>query len=107
MNSLIDLRECQTPSRWHSFRMLSRTFPSSALVKLWMNTLPPPLGMGHSLTSITHPTTTSSSMYVLGMMPPTHQPFPREVTEFCQTLQVQSHLEMPRILVQLGHIQRT
>ena len=30
-----------------------------------------------------------------------------EVTEFRQPLQVQSHLEMPRILVQLGHIQRT
>ena len=29
------------------------------------------------------------------------------LTEFRQTLQVQSHLEMPRILVQLGHIQRT
>ena len=29
------------------------------------------------------------------------------VTEFRQTLQVQSHLEMPRILVQLGHTQRT
>ena len=27
--------------------------------------------------------------------------------EFRQPLQVQSHLEMPRILVQLGHIQRT
>ena len=73
MNSLIYLRECQTPSRWHSFRMLSRTFPSSALLKHWMNTLLPPLGMGHSLSSITHPTTTSSSMHVLGMMPPTHQ----------------------------------
>ena len=78
MNSLTDLRECQTPSRWHSLRMLSRTFPSSALLKLWMNTLPPPLGMDHSLTSITHPTTTSSSMHVLGMMPPTHQPLPKE-----------------------------
>ena len=43
-----------------------------------MNTLPLPLGMGHSLTSITHPTTTSSSMHVLGMMPPTHQPLPKE-----------------------------
>ena len=32
---------------------------------------------------------------------------PHEVTEFRQPLQVQSHLEMPRILVQLGHIQRT
>ena len=31
----------------------------------------------------------------------------RLVTEFRQPLQVQSHLEMPRILVQLGHTQRT
>ena len=30
-----------------------------------------------------------------------------EMTEFRQTIQVQSHLEMPGILVQLGHIQRT
>ena len=29
------------------------------------------------------------------------------VTEFRQPLQVQSHLEMSRILVQLGHTQRT
>ena len=29
------------------------------------------------------------------------------LTEFHQPLQVQSHLEMPRILVQLGHIQHT
>ena len=29
------------------------------------------------------------------------------LTEFRQPLQVQSHLEMPRILVQLGHIQCT
>ena len=29
------------------------------------------------------------------------------LTEFHQPLQVQSHLEMPGILVQLGHIQRT
>ena len=29
------------------------------------------------------------------------------VTEFRQPLQVQSHLDMLRILVQLGHIQRT
>ena len=78
MNSLTCQRECQTPSRWHSFRMLSRTFPSSALLKLWMNTLPPSLGMGHSLTSTTHPTIASSSMLVLGMMPPIHQPLPKE-----------------------------
>ena len=31
----------------------------------------------------------------------------RLVTEFRQPLQVQSHLEMPRILVQLGHTQHT
>ena len=37
-----------------------------------------------------------------------NQPFvPGGLTEFRQPLQVQSHLEMPRILVQLGHIQRT
>ena len=30
-----------------------------------------------------------------------------DVTEFRQPLQVQSHLEVPGILVQLGHIQRT
>ena len=29
------------------------------------------------------------------------------VTEFRQPLQVQTHLEMPGILVQQGHIQRT
>ena len=34
-------------------------------------------------------------------------PSRRGVTEFRQPLQVQSHLEMPRILVQLGHIHRT
>ena len=31
----------------------------------------------------------------------------KALTEFRQPLQVQSHLEMPRILVQLGHTQRT
>ena len=30
-----------------------------------------------------------------------------QLTEFRQPIQVQSHLEMPGILVQLGHIQRT
>ena len=33
MNSLIYLRECHTPSRWHSFRMLSRTFPQLSIVE--------------------------------------------------------------------------
>ena len=32
---------------------------------------------------------------------------PELMTEFRQPLQVQSHLEMPVILVQLGHTQRT
>ena len=32
---------------------------------------------------------------------------PMRLTEFRQPIQVQSHLEMPGILVQLGHIQRT
>ena len=36
-----------------------------------------------------------------------HESHPTGLTEFRQPLQVQSHLEMPRILVQLGHIQRT
>ena len=35
------------------------------------------------------------------------QQTPSSLTEFRQPLQVQSHLEMPRILVQLGHTQRT
>ena len=34
-------------------------------------------------------------------------PSSREVTEFRQPIQVQSHLEMPGILVQLGRIQHT
>ena len=36
-----------------------------------------------------------------------HHLHPYQLTEFRQPLQVQSHLEMPRILVQLGHTQRT
>ena len=38
--------------------------------------------------------------------PPVGSVLPK-MTEFRQTLQVQSHLEMPGILVQLGHIQHT
>ena len=39
---------------------------------------------------------------------PDMQPeFHYRMTEFRQPLQVQSHIEVPRILVQLGHIQRT
>ena len=50
--------------------------------------------------------------YIMGSEEPSYQALPRSVlrdhvTEFRQPLQVQSHLEMPRILVQLGHIQHT
>ena len=41
---------------------------------------------------------------------PENIPSPQDdasLTDFRKPLQVQSHLEMPRILVQLGHIQRT
>ena len=78
MNLLTTLRECQTLLRWHFFRMLSKTSPSSVQLKCWMNTPLLPLGMGHSLTATNYPTTISSSMHVLGMMPPTHQPIRRE-----------------------------
>ena len=78
MNTLTYLRECQNPSRWHFLRMLSRTFPSSVLLKPLMNTPSPPLEMGYSHTSTIHPTTISSSMLVLGMTQPIHQLLPRE-----------------------------
>ena len=51
---------------------------------------------------------------ILQMMPMVRKPSYQNLisndgllTEFRQPLQVQSHLEMPRILVQLGHTQRT
>ena len=78
MNLLTYLRECQTLSRWNFFRMLLKTSLSSVWLKHWMNTPLPPLGMVHSLTSTTYPRTIFSSMHVLDMMPPTHQPLPRE-----------------------------
>ena len=49
--------------------------------------------MAHGENNLKHLTTPTQCGYI--------------VTEFRQTLQVQSHLEMPGILVQLGHIQRT
>ena len=52
------------------------------------------------------------SHFLLWFMIPCFTPDPAPsndipLTEFRQPLQVQRHLEMPRILVQLGHIQRT
>ena len=58
--------------------MLSRTFHISALLKPLMNTPPPPLEMDHSHTLPKHPTTSFSSMHVLGMMQPTLQILPGE-----------------------------
>ena len=49
-----------------------------------------------------------SNQHAVNNDTPDYEKFrPYFVTEFHQPLQVQSHLEMPRILVQLGHIQRT
>ena len=45
--------------------------------------------------------------FVTSTMSDPDEPQSFQVTEFRQPLQVQSHLEMPRILVQLGHTQRT
>ena len=45
--------------------------------------------------------------YALFVSPSNKKGPKKALTEFRQPLQVQSHLEVPRILVQLGHIQRT
>ena len=48
----------------------------------------------------------SGSVVILEKLMHDHS-YPAGLTEFRQPLQVQIHQEMPRILVQLGHIQRT
>ena len=48
---------------------------------------------------------TSGSL--MAVVPYLEYPHETIMTEFRQPLQVESHLEMPRILVQLGHTQRT
>ena len=58
MNSQTYLKECLNLSRWHSFRMQSRTSLNSGLLRPLMSTPLQP----------THPTTTFLSMLVLGMM---------------------------------------
>ena len=50
-----------------------KDIPQLSIVETRMKTPLPPLGMVHSLTSTTCPTTISSSMHVLGMMPPPFQ----------------------------------
>ena len=57
--------------------------------------------------SIDHPTFRECSKGILCLPPISHHSLLTRLTEFRQPLQVQSHLEVPRILVQLGHIQRT
>ena len=60
-----------------------------------------------------NPTKQQSTLFVAQKAPITDSCLPSMMTEasimteFRQPLQVQSHLEMPGILVQLGHIQRT
>ena len=72
MTSLIYLRGCQNLSKWHSFRMLSKISPNSALWRPLMNIPPPPVEMDHSHTLTIHLTTISLSMLVSDMMPPNH-----------------------------------
>ena len=70
MNSQTYLKECLNLSRWHSFRMQSRTSNNSALLRPLMNIPPQPLEQDHAHISLTHPTTIFSSMLVRGMMQP-------------------------------------
>ena len=46
-------------------------------------------------------------LHTVHMMQGEYECYHIPLTEFRQPLQVQSHLEMPGILVQLGHTQRT
>ena len=72
-----------------SVRMLSRTSPSSALLKLLISIPPPFVEMIHSHISTIHLTTISSSMLVLGMMPLKHQHIPKgEMYMLLQVLRI-------------------
>ena len=82
------------PYSWYSFTkevLISLCFVLSLVVLLLDSQIAPTLStyavMGNS-----------TSMFIVCR---------KWMTEFRQPLQVQSHLEMPRILVQLGHTQRT
>ena len=57
--------------------------------------------------SSTNPSRTRCYTMTSTLLPQTLGKKKPSLTEFRQPLQVQSHLEMPGILVQLGHIQRT
>ena len=68
MNSQTYLKECLNHSRWHSFRMQSRTSLNSVLLGPLMSTPLHPLEQVLEPNLPTHPTTTFSSILVLGMM---------------------------------------
>ena len=70
MNSQTYLKECLNLSRWHSFRIQSRTSLNSVLLRTLMSTPPQPLEQVLAPNLPTHPTTGFSSMLVLGMMQP-------------------------------------
>ena len=93
------LEECQNPSRWHSSKMLSKTYPSSALLKPLMNTHQLHLDMVLSHTFHTHPIMIFSSMHVSGMIPPTLQPPQRE--EMC--IQLLEHRITPTLMSPTKH----
>ena len=61
----------------------------------------------HECSDVLDPTYTPGSEPEQKELFEAKQTFMFSVTEFRQPLQVQSHLEIPRILVQLGHIQCT
>ena len=77
--------------------------PRSGCVALQPHLAPPPtrssVCLSHDLSVLLHVSLSCDQ----SVRPPANPP----MTEFRQPLQVQSHLEMPGILVQLGHIQRT
>ena len=68
MNSQTYLKECLNHSTWHSFRMQSRTSLNSVLLGPLMSTPLHPLEQVLEPNLPTHPTTTFSSILVLGMI---------------------------------------
>ena len=74
--------------------MLSKTYPSSALLKPLMNTLQLHLDMVFSHTFHTHPIMIFSSMHVSGIIPPTLQPPQGE--EMC--IQLLEHKITPTLM---------
>ena len=80
MNSKTLWKECLNLSRWYSFGMQSRISLNSVMLFPLMNTPLEHLEQVLSPSLPTHPTTTFSSMLVLGMMQPIHPPLPKAGT---------------------------